>query len=168
VLFESFSPNKSAIPEIDMSIPIHAVQHIRRMRSGAQAHLLRASDNAYYVTKFKSCPQGIKILANEMFATRLGIWLGLPMPRVAVIEVSDWLITHTGELRVDIGGTATRCSSGLDQASAVAMLYPYWHQRPFKERNPFQRGSEIGNLGLPLQFLRGIKEMTASFIAGSY
>jgi len=25
----------------------------------------------------------------------------------------------------------------LDQASAVAMPYPYWHQRPFKERNPF-------------------------------
>jgi len=25
----------------------------------------------------------------------------------------------------------------LDQASAVAMPYPYWHQRQFKERNPF-------------------------------
>ena len=25
----------------------------------------------------------------------------------------------------------------LDQASAVALPYPYWHQRQFKERNPF-------------------------------
>lgn len=25
----------------------------------------------------------------------------------------------------------------LDQASAVAMPYPYWHQRQFRERNPF-------------------------------
>jgi aryl-alcohol dehydrogenase-like predicted oxidoreductase len=25
----------------------------------------------------------------------------------------------------------------LDQASAVTMPYPYWHQRQFKERNPF-------------------------------
>jgi aryl-alcohol dehydrogenase-like predicted oxidoreductase len=25
----------------------------------------------------------------------------------------------------------------LDQASAITMPYPYWHQRQFKERNPF-------------------------------
>jgi diketogulonate reductase-like aldo/keto reductase len=25
----------------------------------------------------------------------------------------------------------------LDQASAVIMPYPYWHQRQFRERNPF-------------------------------
>jgi aryl-alcohol dehydrogenase-like predicted oxidoreductase len=25
----------------------------------------------------------------------------------------------------------------LDQASAVPMPYPYWHQRQFRERNPF-------------------------------
>jgi aryl-alcohol dehydrogenase-like predicted oxidoreductase len=25
----------------------------------------------------------------------------------------------------------------LDQASAVTLAYPYWHQKQFKERNPF-------------------------------
>jgi aryl-alcohol dehydrogenase-like predicted oxidoreductase len=25
----------------------------------------------------------------------------------------------------------------LDKASAVTMAYPYWHQKQFKERNPF-------------------------------
>jgi hypothetical protein len=36
-----------------------------------------------------------------MFATSLGQWLGLPMPPVAAIEVSDWLIDNTPELRIE-------------------------------------------------------------------
>jgi hypothetical protein len=48
-----------------------AVQHIRRLRGGSQAQLLRASDGAYYVCKFLNNPQHIRVLANEMFATRL-------------------------------------------------------------------------------------------------
>ena len=57
-----------------MRVPLYAVQHIRRMRGGSQAHLMRASDGAYYVTKFQNSPQGVRILANEMFATSLGLW----------------------------------------------------------------------------------------------
>jgi hypothetical protein len=103
-----------------MSTGLYAVQHIRRMRGGAQSHLLRASDGAFYVTKFQNNPQHVRVLANEMFATKLGQWLGLPLPRVEVIEVSDWLITNTCDLRVDVGGLAKPCSSGRQLAS----LYP--------------------------------------------
>ena len=78
-----------------MNTCISAVQHLRPLRGGAQAHLLRASDGACYVTKFQNNPQHIRVLANEMLATNLGRALGLPMPRVEVIEVSDWLIEHT-------------------------------------------------------------------------
>jgi hypothetical protein len=39
------------------------------------------------VTKFQNNPQHIRVLANEMLATNLGLALGLPMPRVEVIEV---------------------------------------------------------------------------------
>ncbi len=93
------------------------MQHIRKMRGGSQAHLLRGSDSAYYVTKFQNNPQHIRVLANEMFATRLAQWLGLPVPRVEVIEVSDWLIAHTQELRVEMGNSALPCSSGRQLAS---------------------------------------------------
>ena len=81
---------------------ISAVQHLRPLRGGAQAHLLRASDGACYVTKFQNNPQHIRVLANEMLATNLGLALGLPMPRVEVIEVSDWLIEHTEDLRISL------------------------------------------------------------------
>jgi hypothetical protein len=100
-----------------MTVPLHAIQHIRRMRGGSQAHLLRASDGAYYVTKFQNSPQGVKILANEMFATSLGLWLGLPMPQTAVIEVSDWLIENTPDLRIQLGTGQVPCSSGLQFGS---------------------------------------------------
>jgi hypothetical protein len=103
-----------------MSIQLHAVQHIRKMRGGAQAHLMRASDGNYFVVKHKNNPQHVRVLANEMFASRLGQWLGLPIPRVEAIEVSEWLITHTPELCVELGGKSMPCSSGLQLAS----LYP--------------------------------------------
>ena len=100
-----------------MSTQLQAVQHIRRMRGGSQSHLVRASDGNYYVTKFQNNPQHIRVLVNEMFATRLGQWLGLPMPQVEVIEVSGWLIENTPELRVQIGASSVPCRSGRQLGS---------------------------------------------------
>jgi hypothetical protein len=91
---------------------ISAIQHLRPLRGGAQAHLLRASGGACYVTKFQNNPQHIRVLANEMLATNLGLELGLPMPRVEVIEVSDWLIEQTEDLRISLGGAKIPCRSG--------------------------------------------------------
>ena len=100
-----------------MNTCISAVQHLRPLRGGAQAHLLRASDGACYVTKFQNNPQHIRVLANEMLATNLGLALGLPMPRVEVIEVSDWLIEHTEDLRISLGGARIPCRSGKQLGS---------------------------------------------------
>jgi len=96
---------------------ISAVQHLRPLRGGAQSHLLKASDGACYVTKFQNNPQHIRVLANEMLATNLGLALGLPMPRVEVIEVSEWLIEHTEDLQIDLGGVKIPCRSGKQLGS---------------------------------------------------
>ena len=82
------------------------------MRGGSQAQFLRTSDGNFYVTKFTNNPQHTRVLANEMIASRLGKWLGLPVPEVAVIEVSDWLIQHTPELRIEVAGHSVPCQSG--------------------------------------------------------
>ena len=100
-----------------MTTCISAVQHLRSLRGGAQSHLLRASDDACYVTKFQNNPQHIRVLANEILATKLGLALGLPMPRVEVIEVSDWLIENTEDLRIDLGGVKIPCRSGKQLGS---------------------------------------------------
>lgn len=52
-----------------------------------------------------------------MFASRLAQWLGLPVPPVAVIEVSDWLVANTPELRVEVGFSSVHCSSGRQLGS---------------------------------------------------
>lgn len=100
-----------------MNTCISAIQHLRPLRGGAQSHLLRASDGAGYVTKFQNNPQHIRVLANEMFATNLGLALGLPMPRVEVIEVSDWLIEQSDDLRISLGGAKIPCRSGKQLGS---------------------------------------------------
>lgn len=100
-----------------MDTCVSAVQHLRRMRGGSQSHLLRASDGAHYVTKFMNNPQHVRVLANEMLATNLGLRLGLPMPLVDVINVSDWLIESTDDLRIELGGASIPCSCGRQLAS---------------------------------------------------
>jgi len=96
---------------------LSAVQQIRRMRGGSQSQLMRASDGHFYITKFQGNPQHTRVLANEFLASRLGSYLGLPMPEVALIEVSEWLISNTPELRFDMAGLATPYSSGLQLGS---------------------------------------------------
>lgn len=103
---------------MEKPVPIQAVQHVRRMRGGSQAHLLRASDNYFYVTKFQNNPQDVRILANEYLATRLAALLGLPVPEVAIIDVPEWLIQNTRELSIDLGGgMLVPCVSGLQFGS---------------------------------------------------
>jgi hypothetical protein len=104
-----------------VSACVSAVQHIRRLRGGSQSQLLRACDEQYYVTKFQNNPQHIRVLANEMFATRVGELLGLPVPRVTAIKVCDWLIENTPDLRVDVAGVRTRFHAGIHLGSAYAI-----------------------------------------------
>src|SRR5258707_7255559 len=95
---------------------LYAVQHVRRVRGGSQAHLIRASDNNFYVTKFQNNPQHIRVLASEYLGTRLGLLLGLPMPEVRSIDVSEWLITNSPDLRIEVAGASIPCASGLQLA----------------------------------------------------
>jgi hypothetical protein len=69
------------------------------------------------VTKFQNNPQHIRVLANEMLATNLGRLLGLPMPQVEVIEVSDCLIEETKELRIQLAGQKIPCRGGKQLGS---------------------------------------------------
>src|SRR5271168_4928900 len=99
------------------AVAVIAIQQIRRMRGGAQSHLMLASDNNLYVVKFSNNPQHVRVLANELLATRLGAAIGLAVPPSDVIEVSDWLIRNTPELKVESRGGPRPCQPGLHFAS---------------------------------------------------
>jgi hypothetical protein len=89
-----------------------AVEHVRRMRGGAQAHLMRCDDDGYYIVKFQNNPQHLRILANEMLATRLAARLGLCVPQVEVVEVRPEMIEYTTELVMQLGLGRVPCSAG--------------------------------------------------------
>ena len=94
-------------------MPIQAVQQIRRMRGGAQGHLMLGADGHAWVVKFQNNPQHTRVLANELLATRLAAAAGLATPRAELVEVSSWLIDNTPELEIDHGRTRQRCRPGL-------------------------------------------------------
>ena len=96
---------------------VTAVQHVRRMRGGAQGHLMRCSDGNFYVVKFRNNPQHLRVLANELLATRLAESAGLPVPLTEVVEVGGWLIEHTPELSIQLAGNTIPCQPGLQFGS---------------------------------------------------
>jgi hypothetical protein len=100
-----------------VSVAVMAIQQIRRMRGGAQSHLMLASDGNLYVVKFSNNPQHVRVLANELLATRLAAAVGLAVPPSEVIEVTDWLIQNTRDLTIEQRGGALRCEAGLHFAS---------------------------------------------------
>jgi hypothetical protein len=89
-----------------------AVEHVRRMRGGAQAHLMRCDDGAYYIVKFQNNPQHLRVLANEMLGTRLAARLGLCVPQVEVIEVRPEMVAYTSDLVIQLGLACTPCATG--------------------------------------------------------
>src|ERR1700730_18205860 len=71
---------------------LYAIEHVRRMRGGAQAQLMKCSDEHYYVVKFMNNLQGAKILFNELLGSRLAACLGLPVAASEIVYVDQELI----------------------------------------------------------------------------
>jgi len=95
-----------------------AVQAIRRMRGGAQSQLMLGADGKLWVVKFQNNPQHIRVLANELIATRLAEAVGLTVPQSDVIDVTDWLVANTADMQMELGrGQRERCSAGLQFGS---------------------------------------------------
>jgi len=94
-----------------------AIEHIRRMRGGAQSHLMRCEDENYYVVKFQNNPQGTRILANELLGTRLAARIGLPAAGATVVEVRPEMVALTDDLVIQLGRGRTPCAPGLEFGS---------------------------------------------------
>src|ERR1700734_3237083 len=92
------------------SLAVLAVQAIRRMRGGAQSQLMLGADGKLWVVKFQNNPQHLRVLANELIATRIAEAVGLSVPASDVVEVTEWLVRHTAEMVIDRSSTAVeRC-----------------------------------------------------------
>ena len=95
------------------NVAVLAIQQIRKMRGGAQGHLMYCDDGVPYVVKFQNNPQDLRVLVNEWLATHLARIVGLPSPPCEVVEVTPWLIENSQELSIIVGERMEPCLPGL-------------------------------------------------------
>jgi hypothetical protein len=94
-------------------MPIDARRFIRKMRGGAQAHLLEASDGRFYVVKFRNNPQHNRILVNEWIASVFLEYLGLATPRAALVRVSASFLDANPDVHFQLGRSREAVEPGL-------------------------------------------------------
>src|ERR1700709_1403470 len=88
------------------------------MRGGAQSQLMLGADGKLWVVKFQNNPQHLRILANELIATRIAAAVGLSVPATDVVEVTEWLGRNTAGMGIERGGgVSERCTPGLQFGS---------------------------------------------------
>lgn len=95
-------------------MPVDARRLIRKMRGGAQAHLVEASDGNFYVVKFRNNPQHGRILVNEWLASVFLSYLGIAAPEGALVRVSEDFLRDNPEAYFQLG-------------TRRAAIEPGWH-----------------------------------------
>lgn len=123
---------------------VRVVQQIRKMRGGSQSHLMLGADGEPWVVKFQNNPQHLRVLPNELLATRLGALIGLTVPACDVVEVSPWLIAQTSELEMEFGGRREPCRPGLHFGSRLVGGLMPGHVSDYL---PKEQLLEVRNLG---------------------
>lgn len=96
---------------------VKARQHFKRMRGGANAQLMLADDDRCYVVKFRDNPQHPRILVNELLASVVLDYLGLPSCAWEIVEVSQELISSTPALYLEFGQQRRPPEPGLQFGS---------------------------------------------------
>src|SRR5215472_3855150 len=85
-------------------MPVNARRLIRKMRGGAQAHLLECDDGQFYVTKFLNNPQHRRILVNEWVASVFLQHLDISAPATAFVNISPGFLVENPEVYLQLGG----------------------------------------------------------------
>ena len=85
---------------------------------------MRCDDGGYYIVKFRNNPQHLRVLANEMLATRLAARLGLCVPQVEVVEVRPELIATPRNWRSSLAWAECHVpqANSLDRSSRATRL----------------------------------------------
>jgi len=125
-------------------LAVLAVQHIRRMRGGAQGQLMLGADGQVYVVKFRTTRSMCGCWPTSFLASRIATAAGLTAPETELVEVSSWLVENTPELEMDLGRTRVRCATGLQFGSRfVGGLMP----GQVVDYLPEEQMAEVRNLG---------------------
>jgi hypothetical protein len=84
-------------------MPVKARRFIRRMRGGAQAHLIEAEDGHFYVVKFRNNPQHRRILVNEWVSAVFLSYLQISTPPAAIVELTPDFLAANPDIYLQLG-----------------------------------------------------------------
>src|SRR5215510_11362521 len=93
-------------------MPLSARRYIRKMRGGAQSHLLEADDGRFYIVKFQNNPQHRRILVNELVSSVFLRYLQISAAESAIVLVDDRFIREHPELVITLGTRSTPVEPG--------------------------------------------------------
>jgi hypothetical protein len=93
-------------------MPVNARRLVRKMRGGAQAHLLEADDGHFYVVKFRNNPQHRRVLVNEWvggFALR---HLGISVPAIDMVHLDRAFLDLNPDVAIQLGSKRIEVEPG--------------------------------------------------------
>src|ERR1700730_6074064 len=103
---------------------------IRKMRGGAEAHLLETNDG-FYVVKFLGNPQHRRILVNEWISSVILHYLQIASPEVALVEITADFLRANPDVTLHLGTRQIPVEPGWHFGSrypgdpAVTAVYDY-------------------------------------------
>jgi hypothetical protein len=90
----------------------NARRYIRKMRGGAQSHLLEADDGRFYVVKFIDNPQHRRILVNELLGSAFLRYLQISTPETALINLSAEFLQENPDVSIQLGSRRKEVTPG--------------------------------------------------------
>jgi hypothetical protein len=93
-------------------MPVSARRFIRKMRGGAQAHLLEADDGRFYIVKFQNNPQHRRILINETIAAEILAHLQVASPDYQFVRLSREFVESNPDVHIQLGSRRIPVEAG--------------------------------------------------------
>ncbi len=91
---------------------VTARRFIRKMRGGAQSHLMEADDGGFYIVKFKNNPQHRRILVNEFAAGEILAQLQISSPGHQIVRLLPRFLAANPEIHIQMGSCRTEIEPG--------------------------------------------------------
>jgi hypothetical protein len=101
-------------------MPHTATRLVRKMRGGAQAHLMEADDGRFYVVKFRNNPQHRRILINELISSVFLHYLKIASPAGDLIRLTTEFLAANPDIHIQLGSHRHAVEPGWHFGS----LYP--------------------------------------------
>jgi hypothetical protein len=82
---------------------VDARKLVRKLRGGAQAHLIEADDGHFYVVKFRNNPQHRRVLVNEWISATFLEYLQITVPKRAIVRLSPEFLAESPDVHIQLG-----------------------------------------------------------------